>query len=409
MACRSPSARAASGGGGVARRPALARRMACLRRGGSGGDGYADSCADKVQLRRRRGASVRGAVVSAQASANWRSGAATEGPSTTPIPSSRWRPCSLLSRFPARRSPALAPGDRQSFSRDQQGSPACSRVLARLRRPARPTGRPMRCSARPVTSSRIRACCTEQARFGGPSFRLEKLVSKKCCKKDSPARDVRGARSSPQSLRMLNSIKQRTIVVVANIAKSAAEAADDGNHPLHQGCCRTRGSPMKRLILAATLALAPLASPGVATRVAGKRSARFEGKPSRNPGAGGGQLQRPNLKLNAVPRWQGHRRRQSAKVHQLHLHAGGRPTRGVNEEMSALAGTLEEVSSLQKLIVTRCSSMAAPTFRSPARSSVRSPPGACPSGARRERRLLQVASMAPVPAATVVAPVIQFS
>src|SRR5690606_14131897 len=115
----------------------------------------------------------------------------------------------------------------------------------------------------------------------------------------------------------------------------------DGNHPLHQGCCRTQGEPpMKRLILAATLALAPLASPAWASG-AGERSAHFEGKPSATLAQAVANFSEYNLKLNAILDGKV-TDADMAEVHQL-TYTLENALKKINEEMSALAGTLEEV------------------------------------------------------------------
>ena len=97
---------------------------------------------------------------------------------------------------------------------------------------------------------------------------------------------------------------------------------------------------MKSLILAATLALVPFSTPARASG-AGERAAHFEGKPSATPAQAVANFNEYNLKLKTILDGK-LTDADMAEVHQL-TYTLENALEKINEEMSALAGTLEEV------------------------------------------------------------------
>ena len=97
---------------------------------------------------------------------------------------------------------------------------------------------------------------------------------------------------------------------------------------------------MKSLILAATLALVPLSTPAWASG-AGERGAHFEGKPSATLAQAVANFNEYNLKLKTILDGK-LTDADMAEVHQL-TYTLENALEKINEEMSALAGTLEEV------------------------------------------------------------------
>ena len=97
---------------------------------------------------------------------------------------------------------------------------------------------------------------------------------------------------------------------------------------------------MKSLILAATLALVPFSTPAWASG-AGERAAHFEGKPSATLAKAVANFNEYNLKLKTILDGK-LTDADMAEVHQL-TYTLENALEKINEEMSALAGTLEEV------------------------------------------------------------------
>ncbi len=97
---------------------------------------------------------------------------------------------------------------------------------------------------------------------------------------------------------------------------------------------------MKSLILAATLALVPFSTPAWASG-AGERGAHFEGKPPATLAQAVADFNEYNLKLKAILDGK-LTDADMAEVHQL-TYTLENALEKINEEMSALAGTLEEV------------------------------------------------------------------
>lgn len=95
---------------------------------------------------------------------------------------------------------------------------------------------------------------------------------------------------------------------------------------------------MKSLILATTLALVPLATPAWASD---ERSAHFEGTPSATLAQAVANFSESNLKLKTILDGKV-TDADMAEVHQL-TYTLENALKKINEEMSALAGTLEEV------------------------------------------------------------------